>query len=334
MRKELLQEYLAEQTKKLKELTDKSFLTAENIARCFNVKRNTISSYLNHMIKKGEVIKINSRPVYFIHKKTFEEMFHPLNRQVFDSFEQLLDGRLEQPAAEKPDAFGELVGSEGSLRKVIEQAKMAALYPGNGLPLILNGPTGVGKSYIAKLLHRFCVEKGVLEREAPFLVMNCAQYVNNPELLSAHLFGYVKGAFTGADKTSPGMLEAAAGGMLFLDEVHRLSPEGQEKLFTFMDTGSFRRLGESQGNHHARVRLVFATTMSLRETFLDTFLRRLPVSVNIPALEERGRKEKQELLYRSLIEEAKTLNCSIVLPERLAVLLFRIIKVLGRVHTR
>ena len=67
--------------------------------------------------------------------------------------------------------------------------------------------------------------------------MNCAQYVNNIELLSSNLFGYVKGAFTGAYATTKGLLEAADGGMLFLDEVHRLNSESQEKLFVFLDQG-------------------------------------------------------------------------------------------------
>ncbi len=67
--------------------------------------------------------------------------------------------------------------------------------------------------------------------------------MSNPELLSSALFGYTKGAFTGASQEHTGLLEKADGGVLFLDEVHRLSEEGQEKLFTFMDTGEFSPMG-------------------------------------------------------------------------------------------
>lgn len=74
----------------------------------------------------------------------------------------------------------------------------------------------------------------VIHENAPFKVLNCAQYHNNPELLSGILFGYVKGAFTGADEDRNGLLQDADGGVLFLDEVHRLPPEGQEKLFVYM----------------------------------------------------------------------------------------------------
>ena len=73
--------------------------------------------------------------------------------------------------------------------------------------------------------------QGVSIKKAPFVVLNCADYANNPELLSATLLGYKKGSFTGADSDKTGLLQEADGGYLFLDEVHRLSFENQEKLF-------------------------------------------------------------------------------------------------------
>lgn len=113
--------------------------------------------------------------------------------------------------------------------------------------MFLHGDTGAGKSYMARQIYEFSVRHGVLPEGAPFITLNCAQYANNVELLSSNLFGYVKGAFTGAYGTSKGLLEAADGGMLFLDEVHRLNNESQEKLFIFLDQGIFRRMGESGG---------------------------------------------------------------------------------------
>ncbi|WP_159178085.1 sigma 54-interacting transcriptional regulator, partial [Klebsiella pneumoniae] len=108
-----------------------------------------------------------------------------------------------------------------------------------------------------------------------------AEYANNPELLTSKLFGHAKGAFTGADKAVPGLIETSNGGVLFIDEVHRLPPEGQEKLFHFMDNGSWRRLGESADERSATVRLIFASTEDLEKHFLATFIRRIPVIVKI-----------------------------------------------------
>ncbi|MGL5415136.1 MAG: sigma 54-interacting transcriptional regulator [Clostridium sp.] len=126
----------------------------------------------------------------------------------------------------------------------MEQCKAAAVYQ-KGLPITLTGNSGVGKSYIAKIIHEYTIYKKCIAEDAPFITFNCADYANNRELLSANLFGYKKGAFTGADKESIGLIEAANNGYLFLDEVHRLSPEGQEKLFLFLDQGKFRRIGET-----------------------------------------------------------------------------------------
>ncbi len=120
-----------------------------------------------------------------------------------------------------------LTGHDGSLRKPIEQMKTALFYPNGGLPLLITGDSGTGKSYMAELMHEFAIAQGLLAPDAPFVSFNCAQYASNPELLAANLFGYVKGAFTGAQSDKAGAFEAANGGMLFLDEVHRRMLRGR-----------------------------------------------------------------------------------------------------------
>ncbi|WP_117098365.1 sigma 54-interacting transcriptional regulator, partial [Klebsiella pneumoniae] len=84
------------------------------------------------------------------------------------------------------------------------------------------GPTGTGKSFLARQLWHYAIDEGILPADAPFTVFNCAEYANNPELLTSKLFGHAKGAFTGADKAVPGLIETSNGGVLFIDEVHRL----------------------------------------------------------------------------------------------------------------
>ncbi|WP_042354090.1 sigma 54-interacting transcriptional regulator [Bacillus rubiinfantis] len=292
-------------------------LTASSMSACFVVKRNTVSHYLNQLVEEGRVIKINTRPVYFLSRSTFEQKFFPLlSTHIFQSFQEL-QAQQPEPREEEHDIFSRLIGADGSLKKAIEQIKTSIYYPGTGLPLILVGPTGVGKSFTAGLIHRYSVEKGIIDQNAPFISFNCAQYANNPELMSSNLFGYVKGAFTGAEKTKDGLLAAADGGILFLDEVHRLNAEGQEKLFTFLDQGVYRRMGESEGNHHANVRLIFATTEDLAANFLPTFLRRIPIRVTIPSLDERGEKEKRQFVYMFLLQEAQKLGKPLQLTRRI-----------------
>lgn len=286
--------------------------TAETIAQKFIVKRNTVSHYLNQEV--GEILfKVNTRPVRFLSKKVFEEKYFPVTKAVYTSMEELLQENdyQERISVEENNSLQQMIGAKGSLKKAVEQVKTSVFYPKSSLPILLQGPTGVGKSYMVKKIYDFSVENEVLLEEAPFITLNCAQYANNVELLSSNLFGYVKGAFTGAYGNTKGMLEVANGGMLFLDEVHRLSSESQEKLFIFLDKGVFRKMGESDGWHKSDVRIVMATTEDLASNFLDTFLRRIPIIINIPSLTERGYQERLHFIYHFFINESKVLNRNI-----------------------
>lgn len=303
----------------LQESFEISGLQTEVIAGNFNIDRTRASKILNELVKEGTLIKINTRPVCFLHKNTLEKKYSDIGTSVFDSLNSLKDAL--NPDYGK-DTFKELIGYDKSLKEAIEQIKTAIYYPMNGLPLMLLGPTGVGKTFFAKLIYDYTRSKKIIKDHAPFYVFNCAQYANNPELLSSFLFGHAKGAFTGAEKDQVGILEQANQGILFLDEVHRLNKEGQEKLFTFMDQGTFTRIGETNVIRRATVRLIFATTEKLSE-FLETFLRRIPITVNVPSLEERGLDEKSQFIHHFLTEESKLLNIPIEVTNKTLDVLYR-----------
>lgn len=304
--KEQLLAYLQNQTAFFSIENVSDIFTAKDIAEKFSVKRNTISHYLNQLTEERHLVKITTRPVYFFHKQAFEIQNYPLTQNVYDS--------LAAVGAEKPffdrkeDFFSSVIGSKGSLAEVIEQIKMAAFYPNGGLPFLLTGESGTGKSFLVKMFHHYCVENELLESDAPLITINCAQYANNQDLLTSNLFGHVKGAFTGAEEDRRGAFEAAAGGVLFLDEVHRLNAEGQEKLFTFMDQGVIYRMGDTSRSIPVDCRLVFATTEDLKQTFLTTFLRRIPIQATLPALEERTISERKQLTLQAFFDEQKRIG--------------------------
>lgn len=232
MRKDALLAFLMNQTDFFDPENVSEVFTARYLAQRFNMQRNTASHYLNQLVAQGVLCKINTRPVYFLHKQAFSQQFFTLSRNEYASVAELL-AHGEQECA--PDNhFSLLIGHNESLKRPIEQLKTALFYPDGGLPLLMTGESGTGKSYLAQLMHEYAIAQALLSPDAPFISFNCAQYASNPELLAANLFGYVKGAFTGAQSDRPGAFEAADGGMLFLDEVHRLSAEGQEKLFTWL----------------------------------------------------------------------------------------------------
>ncbi|MCR2045140.1 sigma 54-interacting transcriptional regulator [Anaerosalibacter massiliensis] len=196
---------------------------------------------------------------------------------------------------EKNFSFKDIIGCEGSLKLCIQQAKAAILYPPNGLHTLILGPSGAGKSDLATAMFKYAKKSGTIEKKASFIVFNCADYAENPQLLMAQLFGYKKGAFTGANENKAGLVEKADGSILFLDEVHRLPPEGQEMLFYLLDKGRFRRLGDEQ-ERKVQVTIISATTESPDSVLLTTFRRRIPMVIELPDLNSRPLEERFNLI--------------------------------------
>lgn len=266
--------------------------TAKEIADALQLDRTNASRYLNQLQLEGKIEKQNGRPVKYKVLKNSESS-------------------STQPSLDKKFSLDFLIGAEKSLNVPIQQAKAAILYPPRGLHTLILGETGVGKSMFAELMYQFAKESGMVTSSAPFVRFNCADYAENPQLLTAQIFGVKKGAYTGAEKDREGLLSKANGGVIFLDEVHRLSHQGQEMLFTFIDKGYFRRLGDSEDKIISEVQIIAATTEEPESTLLKTFTRRIPMTILLPDLKERGLKDRYMLIQAFIKEESKRLSKSI-----------------------
>lgn len=209
----------------------------------------------------------------------------------------------KSPEKKRKNVFSGMIGFDGGLRAQIHQAKAAVSYPPDGLHTLIIGPSGSGKTFLAENMYRYAIQQKVLAPDAPFVAFNCADYADNPQLLNSQLFGYVRGAFSGAVSTRTGLVDKADGGILFLDEIHRLSGEGQEMLFYLLDKGAFRRLGDSGPARQVKVRLIAATTSSPESALLLTFRRRIPIVISMPALAERPLSERFAVLQGILAAE-------------------------------
>ena len=256
---------------------------ASHLAQSLGIPRNLASSLLNELAAEGKIRKKKTRPVLFY-----------------------CDCREEDQ--EEEDPFREFIGFDKSLREQMEKCRLAANYPNRGMPVMILGPSGVGKSLMAEYIFRYAKFKKLIPEDALFVVLNCADYANNQELLSSILFGYKKGAFTGAAETTEGLFQKADKGYLFLDEFHRLPPEGQEKLFRYIDKGVVAKIGDSSSESRVDVRLIFATTEDI-SSMLDTFIRRVPVMIEIPPFAERTIEERFQIICRLFFQEAQTMGC-------------------------
>lgn len=288
-------------------------LTTNEVAEALDIQRTNASKDLNLLVKEGTLAKTNSRPVRY-----FENQHATVNTSSQVKNERptaAIQPEKKILSTNKGDVFSRIIGSTGSMRNAVEQAKAAILYPPKGLNCLITGPTGSGKTFFAHAMFQFAQSKGVIEQARELVVFNCADYANNPELLMSHLFGYTKGAFTGADSDKAGLIQQADGSMLFLDEIHRLPPEGQEMIFYFMDHGSYNRLGETGKNHFADVRIVGATTEDPHSSLLDTFVRRIPINIQMPAFNKRPPVEQIDLVKVMVAMEANRIQKKITLTE-------------------
>lgn len=294
----------------------KQGVTASEISKLMKVDRANVSRALNQLCEENSVEKIVGRPVIF--KSVYNETKKHIEDKKYNTY-----------------TIDRMIGAKDSLKLPIQQAKAAILYPPRGLHSLLLGETGVGKSMFAELMYKYAVESRVIEKDSPFVQFNCADYAENPQLLMGHIFGVKKGAYTGADRDRNGLLKKAHGGIIFLDEVHRLSPQGQEMLFTFIDKGEFRPLGESERISTASVQIIAATTEDPESFLLQTFIRRIPVSITLPSLSERGLKEKCALIDVFTREESKRVGKSIYMNKNVLInlLLYESISNIGQLKS-
>ena len=293
---------------------DTQGVTAQVVADALGIWRNDAAVELNKLVAEGKLRREGKKNVRFF-PISAEETQKP-------AAEETQKPAAEEPAAQDVPAetqaeagvgsdpkqyraFSGLVGADGSLKYQLRVAMAAVAYPPNGLNMLITGSTGSGKSHFARTIWEYAKETGALcgaHGQIPFVEFNCAEYADNSQLLLSHLFGYKKGAFTGALEDKPGLVEQADGGILFLDEIHCLSSTGQEMFFSLLGTGVFRRVGDNTPRT-SRFMLIGATTKPLTD-LLETFLRRMPVLISMPTLSDRPMKERLELVEHFYAEEA------------------------------
>ena len=213
--------------------------------------------------------------------------------------------------------FGEIVARSPAMVRALEVAGKVARHPS---PVLISGASGTGKELVARLIHRESARA-----DKAFIPVNCGAI---PEtLLESEFFGYVRGAFTGADRDREGLFEAANGGTLFLDEVGELPGSLQVKLLRTLQDGEVRRLGGT-ASVDVDVRVIAATNRDLEGMVQqgdfreDLYYRLAVVPIHLPPLSRR-REEIPDLVHHFLQRHRERLgvNVSSIEPEAMDALL-------------
>jgi len=183
----------------------------------------------------------------------------------------------------RPAAFEDMLGGSPQMQAVFAYIRKVAK---TTAPVLLLGESGSGKEMAALAIHRRSARK-----EGPFVAINCNAIPEN--LLESELFGHEKGAFTGAHTHRKGLIESAAGGSLFLDEIGELPPALQVKLLRFLQEQRFQRVGGRQ-EIQIETRVIAATNLDLKQAVADgkfredLYFRLAVVVIKLPPLRERG----------------------------------------------
>ncbi|MFH1575197.1 MAG: sigma-54 dependent transcriptional regulator [Acidobacteriota bacterium] len=209
-----------------------------------------------------------------------------------------------------------LIGTSRQMRDVFDEIRQAAPFRST---VLITGESGTGKELVAQAIHALSAVSA-----GPFVPVNCAALP--AELVESQLFGYEKGAFTGATQSRPGLFEAAAGGTLFLDEISELAPAAQAKLLRAVEEGRIRRLG-AVSTVKVESRLLAASNTELLSAIAegvfreDLYYRLNVIHIEVPPLRER--RDDIPLLLRTLLDRfcaENDLETAEVLPEALAAL--------------
>ena len=224
-----------------------------------------------------------------------------------EDFNRIVRNALAKKGVKRDDAlflkevgeavgFGNMIGNSREMLKVYTTIKKVADTPANVLIL---GESGTGKELVAKAVH-----ENSSRRKMPFVVINCGGIPEN--LLESELFGYIKGAFTGAYSDKAGLFEVAHGGTIFLDEIAELPPLLQVKLLRVVQEKTFRRIGGAD-DIRVDVRIISATHQNLADNVKsgsfreDLYYRLNVIPLQLPPLRER--KEDIPVLTKHFIEK-------------------------------
>ncbi len=270
--------------------------TTASIASAVSVSRNLASQYLNELVRDGLAVKVDSRPVLFLHRRNLGRFLQVrLDSSEYSSLETLLDlGGMKQVGD-----FDLAIGNDLSLSSPISHLRSAVSYPPSGLPILLHGERGTGKATLAWHMFQYGQNQGLIRPEAQFVRVRCVRYAGNEAAFHDALMGTDAGS---------GLIERSRGGIVLFDDVDALTAPERD-LVTVLLRGSISAPGMDLSEHPAR--LAFATTVSATDAQMAWLAQSVPITVGVPALRDRTLEERTEFALHLLRAEGRRVACDV-----------------------
>lgn len=269
------------------------FTTARISSEC-HVSRSLASQYLNELVRQGLVVKVNERPVIFLHRHAAERYFRrKLERCEYASRFEL----LKLAGMDTARDFDKAIGFELSYGTCIDHLKSAVRYPPHGLPALLVGEHGTGKRLMSELTFEYGVNEGILPRGSSYVHVPCSCYESAGEDFERALFG--EGGHGGA-------VGEAAGGVVYLSGFDHVPAAVRERVLQ-------RIAGSEPEPEEGRppARFLLSTSRPADGEVVRSIARYVPILVNLPRLAERGVEERTSLVMHYLRVEGRRVGADV-----------------------
>ena len=243
---------------------EKGGVSTQYIAEALNMQRTNVSSILSSLVDEGKIDKTNGRPVlYYIN---------------------------DNSGGTSNNCFMNLIGYNGSLKRAVQLAMAAVLYPQKSLNVVIIGAKGTGKSFLAMLMHKFAIQSGVLLPDSKFIVFDCRNYIDNEQLAINEFFG---------DSNNEGCFVAANQGVLYIDNAQYLSSKVRSLVISHTEE---ERAGELERKQSEPI--VIVSCDNKNSMAYDDFATKFPIFIELPTLSERPLRERMEMIQSFLTLEA------------------------------
>lgn len=275
--------------------------TTASIASALAISRNLASQYLNDLVRAKVAVKVGSRPVYYFHRRGLERFLQTsLSRSAYGSLEDLFS-----PARGQTDGFECAIGHDLSLSVTIERLRAAMVYPPCGIPLMLVGPHGTGKSLLARLGFECARTEGLVPANAKFVCIDCSRYRSEATPSSERIL---------MDSLASGVAVGDVG-MFYVKNVDQIPVATVESLLARIvpESARFDSFAEAGRNSSvaSTARVILSSSCAPDSPEARELSRRVPLMASVPALHDRTPEERSELCLYFLKREGRRLGTDI-----------------------
>lgn len=313
-RKMRILDLVKERTLSALETTDiaDNLVNAGMIAELLHMDRANVSRELNDFHKAGLLIKMQGKPTLYIYKayllKKFPGAFFPSTIPKGIALSEYTDNvkAAESVTETYLTEFETQTGANGTMKSAIMLAKAALMYPPRGLPMLITGSLGAGKTYFVQQMYDYAKKAGYIGVDAPLVTFNCRELAISPNVAIGQIFGMGSEATPKGERGKKGLLERASGGIFCIDGIELLPSPLRDRLITLLDHNSYTRLGEPSTVRYANALVVATSKESSDSEALSPFRYRFPVVIHIPNLDCWTLYERTEILLHAFQEESAT----------------------------